>query len=75
MPKNKIPERLCEIAAELNLHIGDEAAALNDLPELFAWMRFHLNQQRNEQIEFYDELDAELEAYEERMTENADERA
>jgi hypothetical protein len=72
MPKFKVPERLKEIAAELCLDLGDERETTNDAEELVAWMRFQLDEQRNEAIQAYDNMEAELNQLEDEMMENTD---
>ena len=61
MPKHKIPIELQEIAAELNLNLGDENEA-DDLDELIEWVRHQIDEERNEATRHYDAIEAKLDA-------------
>ena len=72
MPKIKIPERLHQIADELNVDLGAEVASIDDAEELINWVPCQLHEQRQAAVEAYDAMEADLDDIETEMLESAD---
>jgi hypothetical protein len=72
MPKVKVPKRLQELAAELELDLDDQAEFTTDPEDLIAWMKFENDNKRAEENEHRDDIDHELADLEAQMLETGD---
>jgi hypothetical protein len=72
MPKVKVPDRVQELAAELELDLGDDTEFTTDPEGLIGWMQSQNSDQKNEEMERRDHIDSELEALLDKMMENVD---
>jgi hypothetical protein len=72
MPKVKVPERLKELADELNLNLGEDAEDTERVEDVIAWMKGENEAQRAEENEHRDHIDNELDALEAEMLEEVD---
>jgi len=75
MPRVKVPERLRELAGDLELDLGDEAQFTEDPEELIAWMHEQNHNLRCEENDCRDEIDKELDGIETEMMEEPDDNA
>lgn len=69
--KAKVPKRVQELAAELELNLEDEAEFTSDPEELIAWMKHQNDEQRAEENERRDDIERELDELEAEMLEDA----
>jgi hypothetical protein len=75
MPRVKVPDRIRELAAELELNLEGEADFTDDPEELIAWMRHVNDGLRSEENEHRDDIDNELDELESEMMEQIDDNA
>jgi hypothetical protein len=69
VPNVKVPERLQELAADLDLDLEDQAEFTSDPAALIAWMKVQNADQRAEENEHRDHIDRELDQLETQMLE------